>query len=324
MRVAVVSILVVASACDDGVTAICLCDAGSIIWDDGLYPGHCNPVAQTGCSPGEKCTWQAVTDTLGRIACVPDGTVALGSECLVLAPGETAGYDDCVAGAYCLSGTCEEICADAPDSCDTTVSACSVYPSLFLGAEFTIGVCDPTCEPGPQTRVSDGAAACGGIVEHPRGCYGWTTDSVPTFVCMPDVSDARHGEMPDPLSPDGIPHMYSCDAGYFPSMNEPHACTAFCVPAETHSGLPDNSDGLAPFSCTDRGAIAPGSMECRYFHPFIASPDARYNGSGMCVDTSATGIPRCVDLGTDLIDTDGDGAPDTPEHQHWGCAPWSE
>ena len=141
---------------------------------------------------------------------------------------------------------------------------------------------------------------------------------------MPTISDARHGDEPTAWAAGGTPDVRGCAPGYFPSLTEPYTCTAFCVPSETHAGAPENADGLGPFSCADRGAVAPGSMECRYFHPFLDIPDARFNGSGMCVDTVAAGIPRCIDLGTDLIDTDSDGVADTPEHQHWGCAPWPE
>src|SRR5205823_11766044 len=54
----------------------------------------CNPVTQTGCAAGQKCTW--VTDAttpmpLGHIDCVMDGTVALGGTCTSGPAGSTTG-----------------------------------------------------------------------------------------------------------------------------------------------------------------------------------------------------------------------------------------
>ena len=306
-------------------------------------PVPCDVVEQTRCAAGEKCTWQQVTDTLGRITCAPDGEVPPGGRCSTLPPGETAGYDDCIAGSFCIGGVCEEICVDDPDSCSSPTTTCTVYPGLFEGAFVETGVCHDTCEPGPQTRISDGAPDCGGIDDAPRGCYGTAWGATPTgFACMPDTSAARHGEPPDPLNPQGNPHPYSCDAGYFPwaaslAPDAPAICVAFCTPGETHSAAPENSGGVAPFPCSARGAAAPGT-ECRYLHLLDeTAPRDEHNGSGVCVDpdeyvadwdhdpaTPASPLPRCVDLGTGLIDTDGDGTPDTAEHQKWGCAPWSD
>jgi hypothetical protein len=306
----------------------------------------CNPVAQTGCADSEKCTWQDVTADLGRIACVPNGTVAIGGTCTFLDPGETAGYDDCVRGAYCLSGTCQEICTDAPDSCDSATSACSSYSGLFEGADVSTGVCDFKCEPGTQERLFDDAAGCGGSTERPRGCYGWAwSDSPIEYTCTPDISDARHGAPPNPLNPQNIPYLNSCDAGYFPwqlnnEPDAPDACVAFCTPGETHSGATANVDGVAPFTCGAKGAVdAINNMECRFLHIFDSTPPLdQYNASGVCFATSAyvgdwdgmagtpeTGLPRCTQLtNTIMLDTDGDMTPDTPEHEYWGCAPWTD
>jgi hypothetical protein len=299
----------------------------------------CNPVAQTGCLASEKCTWVDHTDILGVIQCAPAGDVALGGACTIGPPGQMSGFDDCVAGSYCLGGICEEICSDAPDSCPST-SSCSTYSGLFEGAEVATGLCDFKCSPGPQTRTFDGAADCGSTGTSARTCIGWAWGSSPIeFSCVPDISSAQHGDLPDPLSPGGSPYLNSCDAGYFPWVasladGAPDVCIAFCTPGETHAGAPDSADGVAPFPCATRGASGDG-MECRYLHIFANTPDAELNDSGVCLatdlyvsdwdqdaGTADTSLPRCTDLSTAPIDTDDDGTPDTPEHRYWGCAPW--
>lgn len=300
----------------------------------------CNPVANTGCAAGEKCTWIDITDTLGTIGCAPDGTAGLGEACTTGAPGETTGYDTCQGGLYCLQGVCQEICTTAPDSCPTT-SACSRYSGLFEGADVETGVCDFKCSPGPQLRTFDNGANCGGTDTAAKGCYGWAWGTTPIeFTCTPDISDAVHGQPPAPLNSQNMPYLNSCDAGYFPWVGSfedtaPDICIAFCQPAETHSGSTGGADGTSPYTCGERGAVAANSMECRYIHIFDQTPDPAQNNSGVCFDTQSyvtdwdgdgpdgpTPMPRCTTLGTALIDTDGDNTPDTPEHLYWGCAPW--
>jgi hypothetical protein len=313
----------------------CVNDPGPGCWEDfppEEPPGSvCNPVTQDGCDTGEKCTWQDVTDTLGRIACVPDGMVAIGESCMLLPPGETAGYDDCAAGAYCQMGTCQEICRDAPDSCDSTTSACSSYSGLFEGAKVSTGLCDFKCEPGSQERLFDGAPSCGGTTERPLGCYGWAWSSMPfDYACTADISNAQHGDTPDPLTPQGGPYLHSCDAGYSPWLAglggaTADVCLAFCVPGESHSGDTVNLDGVGAFTCAARGATG-AAIECRYFHAFEVSPPRdRYNASGICLDMAVFDVPSCRDLSnTTIVDSNGDSTPDTPEHEYWGCAPWSD
>jgi hypothetical protein len=202
------------------------------------------------------------------------------------------------------------------------------------------GVCDFKCTPGPQLRSFDGAADCGSTDTSPRGCFGWAWGNAPIeFGCTPDISGAQHGDTPDPLAPGNTPYLNSCDAGYFPwvasfAETAPDVCIAFCTPGETHAGAPENADGVAPFPCAARGASGDG-MECRYLHIFDNTPDPAQNDSGVCLATDLyvsdwdddpgtpdTSLPRCTDLTTALVDTDGDGTPDTPEHLHRGCAPW--
>ena len=60
---------------DDGVTIVPDAD------DSVDASSACNPVAQTGCLAGEKCTWINIDsmNDVGTLGCVPDGSVATGS-----------------------------------------------------------------------------------------------------------------------------------------------------------------------------------------------------------------------------------------------------
>jgi hypothetical protein len=129
-------------ACGDDVPAIVDAEPPLDVDTGGCFAifDACNPVAQTGCEAGRKCTWQHHTKDDGRVACVPEGSVAIGGACVFLPPGETGGYDDCVRGTYCR-GVCKEICVDAPDSCPLGTE-CTVYPGIFTCSAGS-GVCEP-------------------------------------------------------------------------------------------------------------------------------------------------------------------------------------
>src|ERR1041384_8183405 len=66
--------------------------------------GACNPLTQTGCNAGEKCTWINDQDNppIGHVGCAPDGTIALDGACTD-PPAGPMGYDTCVKGTVCLS-----------------------------------------------------------------------------------------------------------------------------------------------------------------------------------------------------------------------------
>ncbi|MCB9564047.1 MAG: hypothetical protein H6709_10165 [Kofleriaceae bacterium] len=302
---------------------------------------ECNLLTNQGCATGEKCTWIDVTADLGKIGCATDGTVAVGGACTTGQPGETTGFDNCVGGSYCLGGVCEAICSQSPDSCDPATSTCSSYAGLFDGAPVDLGVCDFLCNPGKQERRSDLAANCGvGAQGTPRGCYGyvWNSSANPRidYACTPDISDAQVGQTPSPLTPDGNPYLNSCDAGYWPYVNnfagdvtQVDICLAFCVPGESFQGSTANIGGLvgSGFTCADRGAVTTGT-ECRFQHIFDGTPDVALNTSGTCMvvgdyladwdndtNTPDTGIPSCGTL--------PQGDENNPDgNLIWGCAPW--
>ncbi len=308
----------------------------------------CNPVAQTGCEAGQKCTWITVVDGtaqdpdgVGLIGCVADGAAAIGQACTSGEPGEATGFDNCAAGGYCIAGTCQEICTDAPDSCDSATSACGRYTGVFNDTTPVIGVCDFKCDPVDQTRLYDDAANCGGTVggDPPisnRACYGYVDIE---FTCAPafNAANTHYVDVSMNLS------LNACAPGYgllpFEYAPDPDLfmCMAYCRPAETHTGATNNNNGLpgSGFTCAQRGATAPAN-ECRYWtwldviFGATQAPVAGHEAYGFCLQfgshqydsnqdmTPDTPFPACTTLANTDQDDPANGYPD---HEEWGCGP---
>ena len=114
------------------------------------YLGPCNPVANTGCDSGYKCT-QADYGAGPMTRCAPDGTIGVGAAC-----SSNGMYDDCVGGAFCVGGVCTQICSTTPDSC-AMGSACTVYSGVFADQTNT-GVCVDDCDAITQDCTVPGDA----------------------------------------------------------------------------------------------------------------------------------------------------------------------
>jgi hypothetical protein len=148
------------AGCDDGRnclccgsdrdTAVCVnAEEGTKM--DAAVP--CNPLTQSGCAAGEKCTWfidALLPQYVGHVGCAPDGSLDVGDACRFGAPG-IAGYDGCKKSLVCGTarggdGICKHICdpsgglpfCEAPTTCVT-------YADLFasdVSAPPSVGVCD--------------------------------------------------------------------------------------------------------------------------------------------------------------------------------------
>jgi len=318
------------------VITVAACGGGS---DKNGEPSvACNPVTQTGCGTGQKCTWVKIdaASSLGKVACVADGSVAKAGSCQFGPDGETTGFDDCAAPGVCVGGKCEEICSLSPDSCPSD-EACSRYSGVFDGSFPEVGACDFLCDPVTQQRAYDGAAACGSPDPGAPtiGCYGFFDRN---FACSPVPSaaqDLTHGT--EALGPPGGAYLNGCAAGYAPllrsstNQDAPVICLALCLPSETYVGNTAGATGLpgSGYTCADRGATAPG-VECHFLWTFEDAPATDRNGIGFCWQpgdyvgdwdadayTADTGFPACVDLPNS--DTDADGI---PQHYEYGCAPY--
>jgi len=294
----------------------------------GARSSGCNPVWQTGCGVGEKCTpirRDAVGDSV--LGCVPAGDVATGGVCAYGPDGEATGSDDCIAGDVCVAGICERICVTAPDSCEGR-SLCTGYDGLFCPTT-TYGSCSAPCDP------VDGATSCA----VGSACYGNPGEP---FRCnpIPEAATALvHGDAPyGPAA--GAAYVNGCAFGYLPLLvatsgaPSPILCTATCRPEETYAGSTENLDGLvgSGFTCADRGATVAGT-ECHYFWSLQTNRRWEDNDVGFCWQPSSyvgdwdrdpstpdAPWPSCTTLTTALVDSNGDTIPDVAEHRYYGCA----
>lgn len=304
----------------------------------------CNPVAQTGCSAGKKCTWlrtSSATQT-GAMACTPSGTVDVGGACRYGADGDTTGYDDCKPGLVCRAsttvsgaqGTCSPICdATSVLSCTPSSSfACSGYGGYFAnsGTQPTAGLCDAQCNPLTQVRLSDGAAACGSPnpMSPTQGCYGLpSADSQPTvFTCGAAGPSSMTADAPIA----GPVFTNSCAPGYLPLLVQSTGsttpiCVATCSPTDTSLESHPAPGGVTPYTCQAKGGAA--TEECRYWWALegASTPASTWsNGLGYCLDypnytygTPATQFPSCTTLSSSATAHNFD--PTATDAQFWAC-----
>src|SRR3954467_9138582 len=137
----------------------------------------CNPLAQTGCNAGEKCTW--VYDLvsadglqiLGHVGCAPEGDKAVGAQCTRNAAG-AQGWDDCTKTGFCKAkrelvgpggqGVCEQICDNnGGDPMCGSGASCVAYHNVFEVSTMNVaGVCDVKCDPfADNDFLHEGSAA---------------------------------------------------------------------------------------------------------------------------------------------------------------------
>lgn len=299
----------------------------------------CDPVAQTGCSSGKKCTWIRISTSgtfTGALACTPVGNVDVGGTCQYGADGATTGYDNCKAGQVCLApitsaaqGTCELICNSSNVLSCTPSSqwTCSTFSDYFDPSGPAIaGLCQPQCNPLTQVRLTDGAAACGSPnpATPTLGCYGAPVNAMPTvFTCAP----AGPSNMTERQPILGTVYLNSCAPGYLPLLDATTGsatviCSAVCSPAYTTLQSHATPGGVSPYSCQDKGG---GSTdECRYWWWLEAGVPATSwsNGLGFCLDytyytygTPPATYPSCTTLSSTSYTFDAT----VNDATFWGC-----
>jgi hypothetical protein len=213
----------------------------------------CDPLAQTGCMPGEKCATRVLQDNpeITEIACVMDGTVAIDGAC-GYGPAGASGFSNCKAGGECVFGVCKQICDQLGGSpkCDPN-HACELYEGLFESNGMPVaGVCEPKCDPLTQELlVGTTTAACGSTnaAMADTGCF--TADLV-DFTCtrIPTVARTLTDRMHALSASDGSPYVNGCAAGYIPWLIEKSGsmiavCSGMCAPAKTDNMNTTNATG---------------------------------------------------------------------------------
>jgi hypothetical protein len=239
-------------------------------------PGVCNPLTQTGCNAGEKCTWISDQDDppIGHVGCAPEAAAPKQiDEVCTDPPAGPMGYDDCAKGSVCLAGVCKQICDvnGGDPTCDTNHS-CTRYADFFeVGGNAVAGVCDPGCDPLTQElKVGTNKTACGSptATAPNSGCYGYSDYSCapvgPTTLELLDRDPPR-------TSPSGNPYLNGCAPGFIPFFYEmtgstTTVCSGFCSALEV-----DNTPAKAAGDIGNAAAL--GKM------PTEAAPVA---GSSIC------------------------------------------
>lgn len=245
---------------------------------------QCQLVEQTGCDPGNKCTFITTeTEPLqGYSGCWENGTVGLGQACTV--NGSTL-IDDCSAGLFCDRGFCEEMCAVAPDSC-AGLDVCLQSAVTFDGQVFAL--CSPSCDLFAQDCTLD------------ESCY----------LVFPDGSTACQFAIPEPPPPDG------CGSGLSRPGIQGECCSRLNT-CDTSFGCtqPDSPDFLytvCALFCDPTGTVGPddcGSQLgpdywCLAINDFYANLEDVPDYYGFCVADPVWGPPSCWNH---LQDPDEDG-----------------
>jgi len=309
-------------ACDSHHPAACpgICEHDSNV--DTFFGVYCDPVAQTGCGAGKKCTWitpPQTGDAPASVRCLPEGSAGLGSACTF---SEDFGYDDCARGLFCGNGTCDAICAYTPSGACGSGAACVRGPSLTDGYLAGEGYCLPTCDPLADNDF-DGAGSAftrsGSNCSAPnQGCYGFPGRGTPpptAFTCADALDPVLHhrDECTGDCKPFGLPIASGCAPGYEPLLRESNAvstviCVALCAPLDCYAGNCGSNDanrvGAAPHRCASSDAVGSfgSGEECQYLwhleldgsNHWVPSPYS--NSVGICVDRDLYGQPRCNTL----------------------------
>jgi hypothetical protein len=255
------------AACGGGSSPPKLLDAG--VGLDAASPVTCDPIAQTGCSAAEKCTWiidvdadpTAGTDPVGHAGCAAVGTTPLGGACDDATATANGGADHCVAGSLCISQKCKAICdvqlasGTAKGSCDID-HACAAYSGVFIsGNNATAGVCEPGCDPLTQRLLVGGAEQCGATSVTQPDVACTPASGFTSFLCAPSGADVYARTERDAALTDSLGNAYSngCSPGYvalFPKDLDAGAntviCSGLCAPQKVDSVLagPDNPDNI--------------------------------------------------------------------------------
>jgi len=257
----------------------------------------CNPVANTGCQTGEKCTSiiESTDPFLGRTGCAPAGNVADGGAC---ARDTTTGVDDCAGGLFCLSSVCTEICGTAPDTCGSE-STCVSFVDLFDDADNT-GLCQPGCNPvaagAPASQCATGEGCYLSLTSGRGSCGGDCGDN-------PDCSAGTTAPSGWPNSCSGQWGTQNCNCEYLNACAPGYGCILLNDPASA-TGLVcsffcDTTNSGGP-TCADSTVIG---SSCRQVSTFYSDTGNVPAEIGFCVPGDQFPCYGCYDTNEPGCDT---------------------
>jgi hypothetical protein len=281
---------------------------------------------------GQMCTWiideatagsgSSAGSSVGHIGCAPDGTIAVGSDCVRNAPGPM-GYDNCAPGGYCFgpdtggSGVCKQICdqnggtpmcATTGPGSSTLGFACATYDGIFgpAGMAVAAGVCDPACDGLADNDFLTGGSAKSGmgyststgtICTAQEGCYGFPNNSgsgTTQFTCSIECAGAGSDCSETSYSTLTLANAYlnACSQGYIPllysdSAHDMVACIAYCAPADCYQGSCGSGttgDGLLDGAVASGSSVGPHQCD---------SSDARGKFNPSTLGSAGTNDMRC-------------------------------
>ena len=298
---------------------------------DSLFCGGdpCNPLTQTGCCAGYKCTWiddQDSPQPLGHIDCVFRGTVPVGEPC-TYGQGSYPRFDNCEGGAVCWNGVCEQLCDPYSSyaACDAS-HACITHEGLFgpVGQPVAAGVCEPACNPLDDNDFLGSGNRTGSACVGASGCYGYPNDTTPTkWTCDHQRTSLVHRAACTTAdgcaNTAGAPYLDGCAQGYLPLLYDVTGsmqidCIALCKPADCWAGncgtASANLVGASPHTCTPADARGTFNVatatnngdQCMYSWLF----EVDTLGNLVRSPTSDT-VGFCVDHSKYKYDSNGDG-----------------
>jgi hypothetical protein len=304
----------------------------------GALPA-CDPIKQTGCNAGEKCTWIVdvdadpvkMTDQAGHVGCAPIGGIADGAACMDAVALIDGGADSCVAGDLCLSGTCKRICDQqlvpgaGAGACDVT-HACLGYRGIFAAGNLTIaGICEPGCDPLTQRLLASKAEACGSAdPAMPSGTCVPASSEFKSFACAPEPPDAdAHTDRVAPLGDAQGFFGNGCAAGFIPFYFEDASgamktlCSGMCAPVKMDMAIaadPATPANVKPWGDTSAlGKLSADAM------PVAGHATCLVGKKGsVAPDAMGKGIEDCRFLWFPLADRDPTLAIQTPYNDTLG------
>lgn len=254
----------------------------------------CDPLAQSGCAGGEKCSVVLPPgDGDGTTDCVADGSVAEGEPCQLIERDDGTRIDDCAGPLVCGP---EKVCTPPcvfreRGSCGGEATCVSVnrYFEDVTGAD--VGLCVPQCDPlEPAATCSEG-----------RGCYPF----FPTgeFLCATPAGGAAGLLFMDECQPQSSPgtcFLNSAPIGavsflaldYDLQSSSTPRVSPFCRAISTHSESADPAATAAGDPALRCGAalMASGGAQCRHINSMYSNSELGLipDGVGLCVPTAVS------------------------------------